>query len=207
MSIQRYSANPHSIENVLQWTKLGEIAIPEIQRPFVWKPTKVRDLIDSLYHGYPVGYLIMWQNPNVLLKDGTQSVGKRILIDGQQRVISLEAALLGKEVVNKNYKRIRIVIAFHPIEERFEVANSAIKKNAEWISDISTIFDPELKVLNLLDEYCEHNPEVDKTKSITASTVFRVFGTTFLELFNWIQIWMWKRSQRSLFVSIPRESH
>jgi len=46
---------------------------------------KIRDLIDSLYNGYPIGYLIVWQNPQVKLKDGSSSVGKRILIDGQQR--------------------------------------------------------------------------------------------------------------------------
>jgi len=66
--------------------KSGEIAIPEIQRPFVWNATKVRNLMDSLYQGYPVGYLIAWRNPSIRLKDGSTSSGKRILIDGQQRV-------------------------------------------------------------------------------------------------------------------------
>ena len=93
MSTQRYSVTPHPIETILTWVKSGEIAIPEIQRPFVWEPTKVRNLLDSLYQGYPVGYLIAWRNPTVKLKDGTPSAGKRILIDGQQRVTALMAAL------------------------------------------------------------------------------------------------------------------
>ena len=89
MPIQRYSINQHPIEALLTWIKSDEIAIPEIQRPFVWNAAKVRDFIDSLYNGYPVGYLIAWRNPDVRLKDGTQSTGKRILIDGQQRVMAL----------------------------------------------------------------------------------------------------------------------
>src|SRR4051812_15073707 len=83
MSTQRYSVTPHPIETLLTWVKSGEIAIPEIQRPFVWEPTKVRNLLDSLYQGYPVGYLIALRNPTVKLKDGSSSAGKRILIDGQ----------------------------------------------------------------------------------------------------------------------------
>ncbi len=85
MATQRYSVTQHPIETLLTWVKSGEIAIPEIQRPFVWEPTKVRNLLDSLYQGYPIGYLIAWRNPTVKLKDGTPSAGKRILIDGQQR--------------------------------------------------------------------------------------------------------------------------
>ena len=68
---QRYSVTPHPIETILTWVKSGEIAIPEIQRPFVWEATKVRNLLDSLYEGFPVGYLIAWRNPTVKLKDGT----------------------------------------------------------------------------------------------------------------------------------------
>ena len=103
MSTQRYSVTPHAIETLLTWVKSGEIAIPEIQRPFVWEATKVRNLLDSLYQGYPVGYLIAWRNPTVRLKDGTPSAGKRILIDGQQRVTALMAALLGREVLTEDY--------------------------------------------------------------------------------------------------------
>ena len=71
MSTQRYSVTPQPIDTLLHWIKIGEISIPEIQRPFVWEATKVRNLLDSLYQGYPVGYLIAWRNPTVKLKDGT----------------------------------------------------------------------------------------------------------------------------------------
>ena len=137
MSTQRYSVTPHPIETLLTWVKSGEIAIPEIQRPSFGKPTKVRNLLDSLYQGYPVGYLIAWRNPTVKLKDGTPSAGKRILIDGQQRVTALMAGLLGREVLTKDYETIRIRIAFHPQEEKFEVANPAIRKDVAWIEDVA----------------------------------------------------------------------
>src|SRR5712692_7202411 len=114
MATQRYTVTPHPIETLLTWVKSEEIAIPEIQRPFVWSAVKVRNLLDSLHRGYPVGYLITWRNPDVKLKDGSSSAGKRILIDGQQRVTALMAALLGREVINHNYQQVRIRIGFHP---------------------------------------------------------------------------------------------
>ena len=162
MSTQRYSVTPHPIETLLTWVKSGEIAIPEIQRPFVWEATKVRNLLDSLYQGYPVGYLIAWRNPTVKLKDGTSSAGKRILIDGQQRVTALMAALLGREVLTKDYETLRIRIAFHPQEERFEVSNPAIRKDAAWIEDVADVFAPEASLTELTDTYSEKNPNADR---------------------------------------------
>jgi len=161
MFTQRYSVTPHPVETLLTWVKSGEIAIPEIQRPFVWEATKVRNLLDSLYHGYPVGYLIAWRNPTVRLKDGTHSAGKRILIDGQQRVTSLMAALLGREVLTKDYETVRIKIAFHPLEEKFEVSNPAIQKNSAWIPDVAELFAPNVKLLQLTKAYAESNPAVN----------------------------------------------
>ncbi|MDR6539469.1 DUF262 domain-containing protein [Variovorax soli] len=158
MSTQRYSVTPHAIETLLTWVKSGEIAIPEIQRPFVWDATKVRNLLDSLYQGYPVGYLIAWRNPTVKLKDGTASAGKRILIDGQQRVTALMASLLGVEVLTDEYETVRIRIAFNPQEETFEVANPAIRKSAAWISDVAEVFNSATSMFSLVSSYCAANP-------------------------------------------------
>lgn len=164
MSTQRYSVTPHPIETLLTWVKSGEIAIPEIQRPFVWEATKVRNLLDSLYQGYPVGYLIVWRNPTVRLKDGTLSAGKRILIDGQQRVTALMAALLGREVLTKDYETVRIRIAFHPQDERFEVANPAIRKDVAWVEDVAEVFAPDASLTELTDTYTERNPAADRKR-------------------------------------------
>ncbi len=158
--MQKYAVNQQLIETLLAWVKSGEIAIPEIQRPFVWDSSKVRDLMDSLYQGYPIGYVIAWRNPNVRLKDGSLSEGKKILIDGQQRVTALTAAILGQYVVNKTYERVKIKIAFHPIDERFEVQNPAIVKDKTWLPDISHAINGDL--FEMADKYFELNPDVDK---------------------------------------------
>lgn len=158
--MQKYAVNQQLIETLLAWVNSGEIAIPEIQRPFVWDGSKVRDLMDSLYQGYPIGYVIAWRNPNVRLKDGSLSEGKKILIDGQQRVTALTAAILGQYVVNKTYERVKIKIAFHPIDERFEVQNPAILKDKTWLPDISLAINGDL--FEIADQYFELNPDVDK---------------------------------------------
>ncbi|MFK8284241.1 GmrSD restriction endonuclease domain-containing protein [Capnocytophaga canis] len=158
--MQKYSVNQYLIETILASVKVGDIAIPEIQRPFVWDSSKVRDLMDSLYQGYPIGYIIAWKNPNIRLKDGRLSEGKKILIDGQQRVTALTAAILGQLVVNKNYQRIKIKIAFNPIEERFEVQNPAILKDKTWLPDISEAINGDL--FEIVDNYFELNPNADK---------------------------------------------
>jgi hypothetical protein len=158
--MQKYAVNQQLIETLLAWVNSGEIAIPEIQRPFVWDSSKVRDLMDSLYQGYPIGYVIAWRNPNVRLKDGSLSEGKKILIDGQQRVTALTAAILGQYVVNKTYQRVKIKIAFHPIDERFEVQNPAILKDKTWLPDISQAINGDL--FEIADQYFELNPNVDK---------------------------------------------
>lgn len=160
--MQKYSVNQQLIETVLAWVKSEEIAIPEIQRPFVWDSSKVRDLMDSLYQGYPVGYVIAWKNPNVRLKDGSLSEGKKILIDGQQRVTALTAAILGEYVIDKSYKQIKIKIAFNPINQRFEVQNPAILKDKTWLADISEAINGSIGTLKLVKQYLELNPDADE---------------------------------------------
>jgi len=162
MSSQKYSVNQHLIETLLSWVKSGEIAIPEIQRPFVWDATKVRDLMDSLYQGFPVGYIIAWRNPTVKLKDGSLAEGKKVLIDGQQRVTALTAAIAGQQVINQDYQQVRIRIAFHPMEERFEVSNPAIEKDKAWFADIAPIVSGELKAHKLVPGYVAANAGVSE---------------------------------------------
>lgn len=159
MSNQKYNVNHQIIDSLLGWVKSGEIAIPEIQRPFVWTPVKVRNLMDSLYQGFPVGYIITWLNPNVKLKDGSMSLGKKILIDGQQRVTALRAAMMGETVLDDEYNERRIRIAFHPILERFEVMDAAISKDPAWIHDISSILLQDVSLIKQMREYIAANPE------------------------------------------------
>lgn len=162
MQAQKYSVNQHHISTFLAFVKDGQIAIPEVQRPFVWDASKVRDLLDSLYKGYPIGYVITWQNPNVRLKDGKLSEGKKILIDGQQRITALNAAVLGNYVVNKEYDRVRIKIAFNPKTEVFEVQNPAILKDKAWIHDISEVMNSG-SIIQVVRQYLDLNTDADST--------------------------------------------
>lgn len=163
---EKYTVSTLSVETVLGFIKSGEIAIPEIQRPFVWKPKQVRDLIDSLYTGYPTGYLIISQNPDMKLKDGTLGVGKKIMIDGQQRTTALMTAIVGMDVITETFEKKRIKISFNPLvendseEERFKVQDNAIRKDKRWIADIATVFAPDFNQWNFVNEYCKENPEV-----------------------------------------------
>lgn len=163
MSTTLYAVNQYPIQILLSWVQAGEIAIPEIQRPFVWDSKDVRKLIDSLYKGYPVGYLIAWKNHDVRLKNGESSAGKKILIDGQQRITALMASVLGVKVINKHYKKTKIQISFHPIDERFEVFNPAIEKDSTWFKDISTLIDTNTNLFDLVNAFREENPEYDQS--------------------------------------------
>jgi hypothetical protein len=160
MQTQKYSVNQHHISTFLAFVRDGQIAIPEVQRPFVWDSSKVRDLLDSLYKGYPIGYVITWQNPNVRLKDGKLSEGKKILIDGQQRITALKAAILGDYVINKEYDRVRIKIAFNPMTEAFEVQNPAILKDKSWIPDVSDVMNSG-SIIQVVRQYLEANQDAD----------------------------------------------
>lgn len=160
-----YSVTTYSVQTILQLIEAGDIAIPEIQRPFVWDSTKVRDLIDSLYHGYPTGYLITWKNPDVKIKNGGTAEGKTVLIDGQQRVTALMASLSGLPVLNEDYESKRIKIAFNPLhnegESPFAVLTAIIDRDPKWISDISTVFSKEFSTFRFIRDYCKANPDRD----------------------------------------------
>ncbi|MDO5553677.1 MAG: DUF262 domain-containing protein [Planctomycetia bacterium] len=165
-TMEKYSSSTMSIDNLLAVIP-HEIAIPEIQRPFVWKPKQVRDLIDSLYTGYPTGYLIISQDPKMRLKDGTCAEGRKILIDGQQRITALMTAIKGIEVLNSDFEKKRIKISFNPFantdegEESFKVQDNAILKDKRWIPDIAEIFSPDFKHASFVHNYCKNNPEMD----------------------------------------------
>lgn len=161
----RFKVSPWTIENVINSIRNDEIAIPELQRPFVWDGAKIRNLIDSLYQGYPIGYLIVWQNPNLQDKDGKSASGKKIMIDGQQRVTALMTAIEGMEVFDKEYNKRKYIIAFNPEAEEgscpFEVQNAKIKNDNKWIKDISLLFKSDFSSRSFLNEYEKLNPTSD----------------------------------------------
>lgn len=141
----KFGHHPWTVEELVSGVDKGTIRLPDIQRPFVWPNAKVRDLIDSMYRGYPVGELMFWAN-----KDGehTKTIGgdaktqdaSMQVVDGQQRLTSLYAVLKGLEVWREDYSREAIKLAFNPLTGRFEVPTAVIKKQTEWIADIGEVF-------------------------------------------------------------------
>lgn len=163
MNSEQYTIVPHTIDNILSWIRQKSIAIPDIQRPFVWSKADVRDLIDSLYKGYPVGYIITWHNTTATIKGGESSQNKVIMIDGQQRITALRAALEGEVVKTKDYTDERIVISFNPLTEEFKVRDRSSERGAEWIADISVILrDPAFSTRRFIAEYHAKNPELNE---------------------------------------------
>ena len=158
----KYTVNQQSVAVLLGWIESDNIAIPEMQRPFVWNSTKVRDLMDSLYQGFPVGYLITWQSQAVPVKGGGNAGFQQILIDGQQRTTALRAAVAGEPVINKKFQKKRIIISFNPQTESFETATPVIAKQPEWIYDIHEFLDSE-DVFSALDDYMQKNPDADRS--------------------------------------------
>lgn len=162
---EKFTLLQYSVSGILGLIETEQFVIPEIQRPFVWKRSQVRDLIDSLYNGYPTGYIITWKNPDVKTKDGGKSNGKHVLIDGQQRVTALMAAIAGKEVLDEDFNLDRIKIAFNPLAiddtKRFAVQDASHLKDKKWIPDISIVFSTDFRQRAFENEYAKANPDVD----------------------------------------------
>ena len=169
MEAETYTPGTVKVGTLLNDIHNEIIAIPEIQRPFVWEKVQVRDLLDSLYKGFPTGYLIIWQSPNVRLKDGSFSSGKKIIIDGQQRVTALMTSIAGIKVINKEYKKDRVKIAFNPFAalstdkdaEIFAVQTPAHLNDKKWIADVADVFDEKtFNEWNFINSYCQNNPDM-----------------------------------------------
>jgi hypothetical protein len=138
----------YNLLRLIQGIEMGEIGLPDIQRPFVWPNTKVRDLFDSMYRGFPVGYFLFWQaiSPEGSRQVGTddkQLVPNLLIVDGQQRLTSLFAVITGTPVLREDYRHETIQIAFRPIDQTFEVSDAAIKKDPEFIPDVSQLWSKE----------------------------------------------------------------
>lgn len=165
MTGEKFTLMQYTISSILGMIDAEDFVIPEIQRPFVWKRSQVRDLIDSLYQGYPTGYIITWKNPDVKTKDGGRANGKKVLIDGQQRITALMAAISGEEVLDEDFNKDRIKIAFNPLatdeNKRFAVQDASHLKDKRWIPDISVLFKPDFKQRAFENEYAQNNPDID----------------------------------------------
>ncbi len=150
----------YDLGSLVKYIGLGEIGLPDIQRPFVWKNAKVRDLFDSMYKGYPVGYLLFWQNgltdtSRAIGVDNKQKPPRLVIVDGQQRLTSLYAVIKGIPVLRENFESEHIHIAFNPLEERFEVADAAIRRDKAFIPNITILWEDNARVTQIIREYTD----------------------------------------------------
>ncbi len=168
-----YKDTGYSLVHLVEDIKHGNIALPDIQRPFVWSAAKARDLFDSLYRGYPVGTLMLWETG---ADAGTRQVGggenekvaKLLIVDGQQRLTSLYAVLTGRPVLTKTFEERQIRIAFCPEDETFEVTDAAIERDPQFIPDITALWRDGFRQAvrsfldRLSDDESKHLPEEQK---------------------------------------------
>jgi hypothetical protein len=174
----------YSLSKLIHDIDMGEIGLPDIQRPFVWTPAKVRDLFDSMYKGFPVGYLLFWANGSgngtrQIGMDVKQKVARLLIVDGQQRLTSLYAVLKGKPVLKEDYTPQPIAIAFRPRDATFEVADAAIRRDPEFISDISQLWAGEVSrnrfVKDFLAKLRTHREVTEKEEDALAEAIDRVY--------------------------------
>ena len=171
----------YNLQGLINSIDMGTIGLPDIQRPFVWPDTKVRQLFDSLYKGYPVGYLLFWENANI---NGIKSIGtgqkqkaaQLLIVDGQQRLTSLYAVIKGQEVIRENYTKTHIVISFNPLDEKFEVPDAAIRKDPRYYQNISEVWKEDADIFDITDEYIDNLKKYRELSSDEVKTVRRNFN-------------------------------
>lgn len=149
---------PYTLQALITNIDSGILALPEIQRPFVWENAKVRDLLDSMYRGYPVGTLLFWLTNNNAhagrsIGQANQSVPHSLIVDGQQRLTGLYAVIKGVEVLRNNYERECIRIAFNPLNDEFMVPDASTPKDPAWLADISAIWKPGADLFSIVPDY------------------------------------------------------
>lgn len=148
MSSALFKNVPSKVGDLVHDVMTGRIGLPDLQRPFVWKDNKVRELLDSMIKGYPIGYIMLWESPNKY-ESKKSSIGanaktydepKELVIDGQQRLTALVAAMYGVKIKDKNFKEREIKISYNPLTREFAVWTQAFERDTEWISKISDVF-------------------------------------------------------------------
>lgn len=168
----KFSYNPWEVSDLVSGIDKGSIRLPDIQRPFVWSNSKVRDLVDSMYRGYPVGELMFWRNA---AQEHTRVIGETDnktqdatfqVVDGQQRLTSLYAVVKGLTVWRGDYSREKVVISFNPLTERFEVPNAATRRSSEWIDDITEIFADSFAARDAYLDTLRADPKVDVDREL-----------------------------------------
>lgn len=198
MSETLFKKTDPTLKSLIEDVRMGEIALPDLQRPFVWKNPKVRNLFDSMYRGFPVGYLLFWE-PAVVSRtrnigsDGKQRTPRLLVVDGQQRLTALYAVLTGTAVMRDGYTSEQIEIAFNPLAEKFEVADAAIKRDRSYLPNITKIWEDSADIFDISEAYLEGLKEIRPVgeeeakkvrKAINRLSNLKSYPFTALELFS-----------------------
>lgn len=150
----------YDLGSLIKFIALGEIGLPDIQRRFVWKNSKVRDLFDSMYRGYPIGYFLFWQNGTAddsksIGVDAKQKTPRLLIVDGQQRLTSLYAVIQGIPVIREDGSSEKIIIGFNPVLESFVVADATTPKDKSYLPNISLLWDKSTDLFGVVGDYLE----------------------------------------------------
>lgn len=164
-----YSDTTLAVSHLVNDVERGTIALPELQRPYVWPAAKARDLFDSMYKGFPVGSLLFWKTgaepgARQIGTETKQAVPQHLIVDGQQRLTSLYAVITGAEVLRDDFTTRRIRLAFRPTDATFAVTDAAVEKDPEYLHDISTLWAPNnrKKVVRAFLERLAEKRELDE---------------------------------------------
>lgn len=180
MSATLFKNVPSKVGDLVNDVMTGRIGLPDLQRPFVWKDNKVRELLDSMIKGYPIGYIMLWESPNdydskkssIGSNEKTYDEPKELVIDGQQRLTALVAAMYGVKVKDKNFREREIKISYNPLLREFAVWSSAYNRDTEWISKISDVFiaDKNHSVISLRKQFIREANEGRLKKGLSELT-------------------------------------
>lgn len=161
---QRFSHTQYPVDSLVAQIDSKDLSLPDLQRPFVWSRTRVRDLFDSLYHGYPAGYFLFWSTPAPVDSHAVGTLGQaggglKMIVDGQQRLTSLYAVMKDQEVIGEKGDIQKMTISFNPLTEEFAVADAARANDLEWLTSISDIWNSEVGQFQFIGSFIEQLAE------------------------------------------------
>jgi hypothetical protein len=200
MTTQRFSHTKYPIEALIAQIDSGDLTLPDLQRPFVWQRSRVRDLFDSLYHGYPAGYFLFWSTPApvdshaVAGSHGGPS-GVKMIVDGQQRLTSLYCVMKGKPIDTDDGETQSIRISFNPLTEEFAVADAARENDPAWLTSISDMWTNDEGAWAFTNAFISDSPQPESSLTTTSNESVRISAS-----------WRASRATSSRRWSSPRNS-
>ena len=171
-----FTTTNYPVNALVEDIALGKIGLPELQRPFVWPNVNVRNLFNSLYRGYPAGFLLFWDTgADAGLKgigtNNKKAAPKLAIVDGQQRLTSLYAVIKGAKVLRADFASENIQIAFNPLTDRFDVTDAAIRKDRAYIPDITEIWRTGTKLIPFANKFVK---ELGETRDLNEEDVEKI---------------------------------